>query len=249
VQCLMSLNEPEKPKKGCSCFQLGVMMGVLVLLLGVMYAGWVSIIYVKRDQMRAGSDARQLVGLLLTYAADYNGQFPDAKLNPESLTANVAFRELFKEELIRDEFIFGCPYSTFIPDKNIGTAPDYKQALEPGENHWMMVAGLTTASPPNTPLLLENSVDVSWPPRWHLAKSAFSHWLNHTFSFSPPARGRSWSDNTILVTKMNGSLETVKLVEKDGFLYLPDSILKPEGKEPLSNMKLLDVEEKPITTK
>ena len=41
----------------------------------------------------------------------------------------------------------------------------------------------------------------------------------------------------------------VKLVEKDGLLHLPDEILKPEGKEPLPNMKLLDVEVKPTEPK
>lgn len=243
----MNENEPEKPKAGCGCLMWTVAGIAVVLLLSLMMPshGRMS---VRALQMKAGSNARQITGLMMTYAADYNGLYTDAHLPQEGLTANAAFRELVKEGLVQDETIFGSPYSSFIRDKDLGAAPDFPKALEPGENHWMMVAGQNNTTASYYPIILENAVDGTWPPRWlpgpleipEVFRHPFLGWLPQ----SPPPPGRSWKGNTILMTCNDASMETVKLVEKEGQPHLPDGILKPKGAAPLPNFKLLDVERK-----
>jgi hypothetical protein len=237
----MSLNEPEKPKKGWGCLQWGAVLiigGLLITLFVPVYGG----ITPKALQMKGGSNCRQIIGLLLTYAADYNGKFPDADLNATGLTSNAVFRELVKEGLVQDESIFSCPTSIFIPDGQIGTAPDYKQALEPGENHWMMVAGLENRSDSHYPVVMESAVDTTWPPRWlpHQEPSALMKFLGDVFPSSPPLRprGGSWPGSLILVGHLDASVSTVKLHVKESYAHYPASLAKPP-------LKLLDIEEKP----
>jgi hypothetical protein len=238
----MSLNEPEKPKKGWGCLIWSVVLVVGMLLLLTLIPAYGQNSH-RANQMMSGSNARQIIALLLTYASDNNGQFPDAKMNASGLTSNEVFRELFKEKLIEDESIFGCPMSSFIPDRQIGTAPDYKQALEPGENHWMMAAGLDEASVTSTPLLLENAVDATWPPRWLPRKNPLFLTKLIWVWFPPPPpplrpRGGSWPGNVIIVGYPDASLGILKLEVKSGYAHYPASLATPP-------LKLLDIEEKP----
>lgn len=229
------MSEPEVPKKkGWGCLQWGVVI-VSLILLGLYFMPCYCCITVKANQMKAGSNARQIIGLLLTYAADNNGQYPNAIKNPIThklpQTANEAFRALVQEGLVQDETIFGCPVSRFMPDKNIGEAPAYDQALIAGENHWMMVVGMTNTSPSHYPLVMENTADATWPPRWFAGKSM------------KPVRGRTWENDDIIVGFNDASVQTVRLEKKGDYLCLPKSVLEPEGKPPLPVMKLLEIEE------
>lgn len=244
----MPANEPEKPKKGCGCLAWTVVLvvGALMAFLPVPTYG---LITPKAVQMKASSNARQIVGLLMTYASDYSGNYPDAFLKDDGLTANAVFRELVKDILVQDETIFGCPNSGFIPDKEIGSAPDFPKALEPGENHWAYVAGLSNTSPSHFPLVMESAVDGKLPPKWLLPPEAEESWFARQFRsekklFPRAVPGRSWGGGTIIVARNDASVETLKLTEKDGFMHLPESFLKPEDKEPLPELKLLDVERK-----
>lgn len=234
----MSVNEPEKPKKRWGCLQLVVAWVIVGLLI-------CAIVPASRQisprwiEIKARSNARQIVGLLLTYASDHNGKFPDANLDNDGLTSNAVFRELVKEGLVLDETIFGCPYSRFIPDKNIGTFPDYKQALEPGENHWMMVAGLDSTLAPSTPLVLENAVEATWPPRWlPNKKPSILAELLWGPTVSMRLRGGSWAGNLIIVSHLDASASAIKLEDKAGYAQYPSSLATP-------SLKLLDIEEKP----
>lgn len=214
---------------------------VLLLLAFLGFCVFTSL-KLKSAQMTTGDNARHIYGMLLTYASDHNGYYPDSVKAREGLTANAAFREIFKEGLIEDESIFGGLYSRFVPDNSIGSEPNFEQALQAGENHWMMTAGNTNTTAVIIPIFFENTVDATWPPRW-LPPSYFSYGYSEVTS-TPPPRGRSWPNGTILVTKNDGSTQAMKLVEKDGFMHLPDSYLKPEGGWAIPPMKMLDVEEK-----
>lgn len=238
----MSENEPEKPRKKWGCLQWGVIMMVLVLLAGYFRPTY-GLISAKSRQMKAVSNARQIVGLLLTYAADNEDYYPDHDREPKGLTSNVVFRELVKEGLTQDETIFGGLFSRFNPDRNVGTAPEFNQALEPGENHWMMVAGLRNDSPFNHPLILENSVEGSSPPKWLPFPSVWSRGFLKLMQ-EPPARGRSWEQNRIIMALNDGAVNVVPLEKKDGFLYLP-KILKAMGSAPLPQLNLIDIEVAP----
>ena len=84
------------------------------------------------------STAKNLHTMLEAWAGDNNGEFPTA-----AQSSNQAFRELFKSRLMDDEkpfSIWGDPWLKNSPsgdgkgpDNDIGTAPDFAQALMPGE--------------------------------------------------------------------------------------------------------------------
>jgi hypothetical protein len=228
------MNEPEKPKKGWGCLQWGIAVGItFVILVPFMFASALSIFneqVVRNTQMKAASNARQIVGLMLTYASENNGHYPDHGLDPAGLTSNRAFHLLVEEGLLQDETIFGCPASLYYPDKNIGVAPAYAEALRKNENHWMLVTGLDDKSPSHYPLVLENAADTSWPPKWHAGMDG------------KLARGRAWKGNTIILAFNDASVQTVKLEQKDSLLHLPKRILEPEGHPPLPALKVLDID-------
>jgi hypothetical protein len=162
-----------------------------------------------------------------TWANDHSGRHPDSILG-EKATSNMAFRELFKSDIMLVERVFSTVRSPFVPDGEIGSAPDYAKALEPGENHWMLVAGLSNESPGRTPLFFENALDTSWPPKW---RPGF---------FMPHVRGRSWRGKKIVVGFNDGNIRLVPLKKQGDYLTLPDDVL--QGLPP---MKVLDIEEKP----
>lgn len=201
---------------------------VALILAGTLAALWAWIwIQDVGKQTHACLTARGIVMCVRIWANDHSGKYPDSILD-ENATANMAFRELFKSDIILDERIFRGERSPFIPDGEIGSSPEYAKALEPGENHWMLVAGLSNASPGRTPLFFENALDTSWPPKW---RPGF---------FMPHVRGRSWRGKKIVVGFNDGSIRLVPLKKQGDYLTLPDEVL--QGLPPL---KVLDIEERP----
>lgn len=94
---------------------------------------------------------------LQTYANDNNGQFPEARLS-----SNEAFRQLFVKRYLEedagfaisnDPWLNNAPNGNKRPDNDIGEAPDFAKALQPGECSWAYVTGLTTASEPTLPIM------------------------------------------------------------------------------------------------
>lgn len=201
---------------------------VAVILTGSLAALWAWIwIQDMVLQTRAVNAAHEFGIAVKIWAYENSGKYPDFKLG-EKATSNMVFRELYKSEIVQDERLFGAPRSPFIPDGEIGSAPDYLQALQPGENHWMLVAGLSPQSLGRTPLCFENALDASWPPKW---RPGF---------FMPHVRGRSWRGKTIVVGFNDGSNWLVPLKKQGDYLTLPDDAL--QGLPPL---KVLDIEERP----
>jgi hypothetical protein len=162
----------------------------------------------QANQMKAAANCRQIQGLLLSYAADNNGLYPDSVTNPVTGqvpgTSNEAFRALFQEGLTQEEKIFGAPASRYNPDNNIGTAPVFAQALTPGENHWAMTQGLQNSSSSQTPLVFEAPAEASWPPKWDADAGG------------RPMRGRAWPGGKIVIGRNDGSVETMRLESTKG---------------------------------
>ena len=140
---------------------------------------------------RAISNARQIFFGLGLYGNDNNGKYPDG------LTANEAFRKLVSTKNLDSEVVFGCPNSLFVPDGNLGSAPLFEKAIQPGENHWMYIfnpEGSSAAG--NAPLLIE-APDIStgvplWHPEWEGTKKP----------------GRTWSGRRVVVCLNDGSVST-----------------------------------------
>ena len=103
---------------------------------------------------KTATQAKVIHGWLMAYANDHGGVFPTGT------NANAAYRELFKINAGASEDVFyidGDPYHNSArdgrPDGNVGREPDYLQALEPGENAFAYVSGLTASDPARLPLI------------------------------------------------------------------------------------------------
>ena len=149
--------------------------------------------------MQAASSARQIVISLKSYAGDNSGQYPDADKNASPQTSNDAFRILIAHGLLEDERPFTATNSPYEPDNLIGSPPEFKQALEAGENHWAMTKGLSDSADGNAPLIFENPVEASWPPMWNCNEAG------------KKVPGRSWRSGKIIVARNDGSVMAEQL--------------------------------------
>jgi prepilin-type N-terminal cleavage/methylation domain-containing protein len=165
----------------------------------------------KGYMAKAGNNAKQIVTVLKSYAADHHGLYPDADRTARPETANDAFRVLFATGVVKDERIFSSPVSSYQPDEDYGSAPDFAQALEPGENHWCLTKGLSDSSDGNAPLVFENTAGTSWPPTWNCDLAG------------RPVDGRAWRNGRIIIARNDGSTSAEPLASISG-----DSVtLKP----------------------
>lgn len=225
------MNEAPPLKKGWGCLMWAVTLIVLGLL-GSLFVPSYGLIPVTALQLQASQNAREIVGMLQTWATEHNGQYPDQGMDPAPLSSNDVFVRLIRAGLVPDETVFGGRMSRFMPDRNVGTAPLYDQALIPGENHWAMTAGLSyTESPGHFPLIFDNPVDTSWPPRW-LIGSAFK-----------PVAGRVFPGDVIIVGFNLGNVELIKLRQEGNDLRIPPHLLSPAKQSPVPALKVLNIEQ------
>jgi hypothetical protein len=187
------------PKERWGCLQWAV-----VLVVGLL--GWLSIesfrpmISKQAFQMRGVMNCKQIILSLKQYAVDNGSAYPDAGPAAGSAkSANRVFRRLFEERFATDERIFGCPNSVFVPDMDIGMAPDFAKALTPGECHWMLLKLQTDRSAADAPIVVENALNGSWPPKWDASGEAGGK------------RGRTWPGRKIIVGRNDGSVAVEKL--------------------------------------
>ena len=189
----------ERVKQPWGCLQWGI-----VLVVGLL--GCVFIISVQRMisrpslQISGVNNCKQIILSLKLYAVDNGHAYPDAQSSGNGAeSANQIFRRLFKGEIVTHEGIFGCPNSVFVPDGNIGTAPDCAKALAPGECHWMLLKFQTDASIGDMPVVVENSLNAAWPPKWDVSDQAGNK------------RDRAWKGNKIIIGRNDGSVAVEKL--------------------------------------
>jgi hypothetical protein len=223
------MNEPEKPKKGWGCLQWGVVI-VVLLMFGV---GLLWPVFVLLDQQACQTSvtnhARQTIIAMKIWSQENNGAYPDSAFQ-ERPTANQVFRKLIQDDIVMDERIFGSKVSFFNGDGKIGAAPAFDQAVQAGENHWMITAGLNTKSPREMPFIFENAISSTWPLRW------FSSHQDKLI------RGRVWRNGKIIVGFHDNSVSVVDLKKQNDVMVLPDMVMIPKGKTPLPPLKILDIE-------
>lgn len=176
-------------------------------------------------------NGRNIVMALRIFAQDNGSNYPDA-WPKNGNTANAVFLTLFKEDVLSDERIFGCPNGPFVGDGIIGQAPNFDEAVGPGENHWMLVGQQNSSVQGDTPIVFENALDTSWPPKWrHRSQS--------------PVCGCARPRAKVLVSFNDNTARPVELREASGgLLTLPDSVLKPLALEPSGWVKVLHIEER-----
>ncbi|QIF02572.1 hypothetical protein [Roseimicrobium sp. ORNL1] len=189
----------KNPRLDCLKIVVGLIAFCLLASVAVTYLGSTS----KRGNITIGiSNCRQIITAMRIYSSDHGGKYPDAALaSPRS--SNEAFRVLFQTMAIDNELLFGCPMSPYVPDGDIGKAPDFKQALEAGENHWALTKGLSDSDLGSIPLMFENPSVATWPPKWNLDAKGTK------------TPGRSWS-NGIIIGMNDSSVGIQMLGSKTG---------------------------------
>lgn len=201
----------ERPKQRWGCLQWGCVVslsGAALSVLLVLFAARSFVSDIERgSQIRAIGNCKQIVFCLRRYAIDHESRYPHG-LPGEFRSSNQVFRELYRDEIASDERIFGCPASSFNPDNEMGRPPKLDKTLGPGECHWMLLKSQTDKAHPKTPIVIENALGASWPPKWE-----YQRWFGKTL----PKRGRSWGGREIIIGRNDGSVAIEKL-QPDGTL-------------------------------
>ncbi len=223
------MNEPAPPKKRWGCLIWTVVI-ITTLLLAFYLIPRLGYYPAQAYQVKNMKNARVITTLLHAFAAEHRGYYPDHGNDLTSLTSNEVFREIIRQKPSINESIFGGYGSRFMPDKNIGIGPDYKEALTAGENNWAMTAGLSqTASLASFPLVFENPVDTAWPPRWLVGADG------------KPVPARTSSGGQVIIGFNDGSVEVTQLREMEGFMQLPAFRLDFYQKLAPSGLRVLNV--------
>jgi hypothetical protein len=184
-------------KRRWGWLQITAVVFALVALVGALVPTLNSVAP-RANQSMAVSNCQQILFMLNMYASDFGGKYPDM-IDPAPTTSNQAFLVLIRDGTARDERLFGCPVSKFVPDGKIGTAPDYSLALEAGENHWAMTKGVMQGSSSHMPLVFENPLVASWPPVWDATNP------------SKPVKGRVWRGGKVIIGFNDTSVQAVKI--------------------------------------
>lgn len=214
---------------------------VALLFLGSLIVPTFSRTCAKGNITKTISNGRQIITALRIYSSEHGGFYPDWKA-PDALTSNEVFRELFRKGATDNEKIFGAPLSRFVPDGDIGTPPDYAEAVKAGENHWAMTARVSDSDNGALPLVYESPTKATWPPTWNPDAKGTD------------AKGRAWSngivvgfnDCSIMVQRLQhnsgSSVPLKKLDESTGGSESSGKdifeMVVPEGSEPF---RILDV--------
>ncbi|MGV3661068.1 MAG: hypothetical protein ACO1TE_12850 [Prosthecobacter sp.] len=238
---MKTMDQRRKNRRGCGCAFVIALLGVWLWLGMASYPNEQT----TANQVKTVSNGRQVIIALRQYAELTGGKFPDA-VGKGPKSSNDVFRELFKEGIVTDERIFTGMRSRFVPDNKIGDPPDFKEALVPGECHWMLLKHQTPQSHPDTPILIENAINASWPPRWSELPPAGFSW----FGLKKPAtreRGQTWRGRMIVVVRLDGSA-AVEKSRADGTLDWESprnaAWLRSLTPEQIAKLEYWDVEEK-----
>jgi prepilin-type N-terminal cleavage/methylation domain-containing protein len=201
-------------KQGFTLIELLVVITIIAILAGLALPAFSGI--QERGYITKGiSNCRQVITFLQIYAKDHNGNYPDTVLASSSAggagggggggggggsssSSNDVFRQLFVDGVCETESIFGCPASKDgNPDGNIGTSPNYTEALKALENHWAMTGGIGDIASGGYPLVYENPGGGDWPsPTWNPDAAGTG------------AIGRTWKGGKVIVGMNDCSVDT-----------------------------------------
>ncbi|CAN5369005.1 hypothetical protein BH23VER1_BH23VER1_21930 [soil metagenome] len=192
--------------RGFTLIELLVVITIIAILASLAVPVF-SKIQEQGNIVKGTNNVRQIFLGLKLFAGDNHGSYPTGG------TANKAFQELVKAQVIDKEDVFGCPNSIVgQPDGDLGTAPSYAEAVRANENHWMMTDGLGDSASGQYPILFEAATSASLDPTWNGSLAGTS------------VKGRTWSGGKVIVATNDGSVTTYKTANPSA-----DSPLAPLG--------------------
>jgi len=197
-----------KRNQAFTLIELLVVITIIAILASLAVPAF-TMVQTQGNQMKGVNNCKQIILSLKQFSKDNNSQYPDSVANPltgsMAQNANDAFRFMIQEQIVTDERIFGCP-AGYNPDNNIGQAPNYGNALMPGENHWAMTGNQTDTTVGNMPIVFENPSSPSWPPLWNADVAG------------QIAPGRTWPGGKIIIGRNDGSVAVEALAGKRGMI-------------------------------
>lgn len=194
-------------QQGFTLIELLVVITIIAILASLAVPTF-SKIQERGNQTKGVSNCRQVITTLRLYSSDNNGNYPDADPTKSPTTSNQAFRLMFIGGEADNENIFGCPSAQYgQPDGNIGTSPDFTNALETGkkENHWAMAKGLNDSASGSYPLVWEGGTGgQEYDPTWNADAAGLG------------SQGRTWSGGKVIVGMNDSSVSTYKCTAAKG---------------------------------
>lgn len=143
--------------RGFTLIELLVVISIIAMLAAGAFGAFNKIMPGIRAKTVA-STGKNIHTMMAAWSQDNDQTFPSAEQD-----SNQAFRELFKAKLMDDEKPFAIandPWHKISPsgdgkgpDNDIGVAPDFQQALMPGECAWAYVTGHDGSSDTKLPIL------------------------------------------------------------------------------------------------
>ena len=188
--------------RGFTLIELLVVISIIAMLAAGAYAGFGAIM----PKIRANNTATKLGTIhkwLSAYALDNGGAFPEGQ------TSNSALREMFKNDNYgADEMQFAIendPYCKNFnggkgPDGDKGRAPEYEQALQPGENPFAYVSGLSNSDDGRLPIMANGFAGTDG--RWTDNKTQ---------------KGGVFMGKYAAVVRVGGSAQATELKKEEGY--------------------------------
>ena len=156
---------PPAKRRNFSRLLSGCLLTFILLALASVCLPVFNSVNVKGQATKSLAQAKQIGLALRIFADDHNGKYPGqwvpAEMTTAPTTSNAAFAPLFPT-YTTSERLFGnklSAYQTRQPDDVIDPTYTGKpvKTLEPGENVYAYVTGLTDKSDPDAPLVLDGT--------------------------------------------------------------------------------------------
>lgn len=182
--------------------ELLTVISIIGILAGIAIPAYQHAMKVAK-MTHAMNGARQISLALKMYAGDYDGNYP-VKQNTygeEIVTSNDAFRSLIPSYLDTEK-VFTVPGSKTGPSAD-DQIEDAAHILQPGENHWAFVSGLSTTSKSSWPLIADNTDGTG------------------NYTTQEGTYGGTWAGTNAVVVYADGSAHVAPLLGTGTQRYLP----------------------------
>ncbi|MDB4359073.1 type II secretion system GspH family protein [Verrucomicrobiales bacterium] len=186
-----------------SLIELMTVISIMAVLATVTFPV-VKVAMTNGQMTRSTSDARSIALGLRTYAADNGGMFPvgENDYDEEIVSSNDAFRSLLPDYIDSEQI--------FVQSRSArGKAADNRfnepaDILQPGENHYSYVAGLSDTSRTGWPLVVDGT-------------NGSGYYVNDVGQ-----KGGCWEARKAIIAYVGGSAAAIRLRgERDGDRFIP----------------------------
>jgi len=149
------MNKPI-PRKAFTLIEMLIVVAIIGVLASFAFPAYQKSLQTAK-MTGAMNNARQISIALHMYANDNDGNYPTKKnsYDEDIVTSNDAFRSLIPAYL-DNERVFAVAGSKAGPSAD-DQIDDAAHILQPGENHWAFVSGLTPTSKSTWPLVVDHT--------------------------------------------------------------------------------------------